>query len=323
LSSITPEALKSRLVGALAFPITPFGADGAVDLDAVRANAAWLPGTGLAAVVAPSGTGELFGLSPDECSEVTAATVEAIGGRLPVIASVGFGPRAAAEMARRAEDAGADGILVLPPYYGQPDNDGLIAYYRAVGEATSLGIMPYARDAALFTPQMAEQLARAVPNVIAFKDGRADIRLFMRIREHVIERMGEERLVWLGGVGDDLVAPYFAAGAVGFTSSLACFWPEASVELYRLASSGDYQGLARYHQRVVRPFYELRQRRRGFEVSVMKGAMELLGHRAGPPRAPLGQLSDQDRADLKAILDRLDVPTAEQRAGRKATAGAR
>ena len=115
MAKTTPEQLKARLQGALAFPITPYRADGAVDLDGVRRNAAWLPGTGLAAIVAPSGTGELFGLSPDECSEVTAATVEAVGGRIPVIASVGFGPRVAADMARRADDAGADGILVLPP----------------------------------------------------------------------------------------------------------------------------------------------------------------------------------------------------------------
>jgi 5-dehydro-4-deoxyglucarate dehydratase len=313
---MTPEQLKGRLAGALAFPITPYRADGSVDIDGVRRNAAWLPGTGLAAVVAPSGTGELFGLTPDECVDVTRATVEAIDGRLPVIASVGYGPRAAADMARKAEEAGADGILVLPPYYGQPDNDGLIAYYKAVADATSLGMMPYARDAAAFTPQLTEQLARAVPTMIAFKDGRADVRLFMRIREHVNERSGDDRLVWLGGVGDDLVAPYFAAGAVGFTSSLACFWPEASVELYRLASSGDFAGLERYHKKVVRPFYEMRQRRRGFEVSVMKGAMEILGHAAGAPRAPLGQLSETDKTDLRALLQSLDVPTAAQRATR-------
>ena len=319
----SPEQLKARLRGALAFPITPYKADGSVDLDGVRRNAAWLPGTGLVAVVAPSGTGELFGMSPDECVAVTRATVDAIDGRLPVIASVGFGPKVAADMAREAEAAGADGILALPPYYGQPDNDGLIAYYRAVGEATSLGMMPYARDAAAFTPALVEQLARAVPNMVAFKDGRADVRLFMRIKEHVDEKLGAERLVWLGGVGDDLVAPYFSAGAVGFTSSLACFWPEASVELYRLASSGDYEGLARYHRQVVRPFYEMRQRKRGFEVSVMKGAMEILGHPSGPPRAPLGQLTDADRADLRALLKALDVPTAADRARTAETAGAR
>src|SRR5215470_5187141 len=148
------EQLKARVRGVLAFPITPYTADGSVDLDAVRANVRWLPDAGIDAVVAPSGTGELFGLSPDECLAVARATVAGIGGRIPVIASVGFGPRVGADMARGAEDAGADGILVLPPYYGQPDTDGLVAYYRAVGEATSLGIMPYARDAAAFTPAL-------------------------------------------------------------------------------------------------------------------------------------------------------------------------
>jgi len=119
--------------------------------------------------------------------------------------------------------------------------------------------------------------------------------------------------VWLAGVGDDLVGVYFAAGAQGFTSSLACFWPEASAELYRLASTADFEGLREYQHRVVRPFYELRQRGRGFEVSVMKAAMELLGHPAGPPRPPLGRLSEADRTDLRAILERLGVPTAASR----------
>ena len=309
-----PDLLRARLRGAIAFPITPFAADGSVDLDAVRRNAAFLPGHGICAVVAPSGTGELFGLSPDECAAVTRATVEAVAGRVPVIASVDFGPRVGAELARRAEAAGADAILMLPPYYANPDPQGLVAYYREIAAATSLGVLPYARDAAAFTPAILEELAREVPNLVAFKDGRGDVRLFQRLREHVIERLGPERLVWLAGVGDDLVGAYFAAGAEGFTSSLACFWPEASAELYRLASSGDFGGLLAYHARVVRPFYELRQRGRGFEVSVMKAAMDLLGHPAGPPRPPLGQLSERDRQDLAALLQRLGVPTAADRA---------
>jgi 5-dehydro-4-deoxyglucarate dehydratase len=85
------------------------------------------------------------------------------------------------------------------------------------------------------------------------------------------------------------------------------------VELYRLASTADFDGLRSYHQRVVRPFYELRQRGRGFEVSVMKAAMALLGHPAGPARPPLGTLSDRDRTDLRALLDRLEVPSAASR----------
>jgi 5-dehydro-4-deoxyglucarate dehydratase len=308
-----PEMLKARVRGVLAFPITPFAADGCLDVDAVRANASFLPDAGIDAVVAPSGTGELFGLSPAEVVDVTRATVEAIGGRIPVIASVGFGPRVAADLAREVEAVGADGILILPPYYGTPDPVGLLEYYRAVASATRLGVMPYARDAAVFTAEGVEQLARDLPNMIAFKDGRGDVRLFQRIREHVIEKLGAERLVWLAGAGDDLVAPYFAVGAEGYTSSLACFWPEASVELLNLARTGDRDELAQFHNRVVRPIYDLRQRRRGYEVAVMKAAMEILGHRAGPARPPLGNLKPNERTELQEILARLGVPTAAER----------
>ncbi|HET6320403.1 MAG TPA: 5-dehydro-4-deoxyglucarate dehydratase [Chloroflexota bacterium] len=308
-----PEMLKARVRGVLAFPITPFASDGSVDLDAVRANASWLPDAGIDALVAPSGTGELFGLTPSECVGVVRATVEAIGGRIPVIASVGFGPRVAAELAQAVEGAGADGVLVLPPYYGTPDPGGLLEYYRAVAAATSLGVLPYARDAAVFSAEAVEQLARDLPNLIGFKDGRGDVRLFQRIREHVVERLGEERLAWLAGAGDDLVAPYFAVGAEGYTSSLACFWPEASVELLRLARAADRVELGQFHSRVVRPIYELRQRRRGYEVAVMKAAMELLGHRAGPVRPPLANIRPAEREELAEILTRLGVPTAASR----------
>jgi 5-dehydro-4-deoxyglucarate dehydratase len=314
MQACAPQALRGRLAGVIAFPVTPFDAEGALDVDGLRANAAWLVDADhVSAVVAPSGTGELFALSPDECAAVTAATVEAVAGRVPVIAGVGFGARVAADLARRAEAAGANGVLVMPPYYAQPDPRGLVAYYRQVADATELGVLPYARDSAAFTPEVLEDMARSIPNLVAFKDGRGDLRLFQRLREHIIECFGPERLAWLCGVGDDLVGSYFAAGAEGFTSSLACFWPEASAELYRLALRGDFTHLAAFHRRVVRPLYELRQRGRGFEVAAMKAAMDLLGYPAGPVRPPLATLSDRDRSDLETILRRLEVPTATER----------
>ena len=313
LVTVDPVALKPLLRGVLAFPITPYAEDGSVDLEGVRANARWLSKSGIHALVAPSGTGELFSLTPNECAAVVAATVEGVDGRMPVIAGVGFGPRAGAELARQAERDGAGGILILPPYYAHPDPEALLGYYAEIAEATSLGVLVYARDGAALAAEQLERLARDVPNLIAFKDGRGDVRVFQRLREHVSERLGADRLVWLAGAGDDLVAPYFAAGAEGFTSSLACFWPEASVELFRLAEQGDFRELARFHRRAVRPFYDLRQRRRGYEVSVMKAAMTILGHPAGPARPPLAELSDAERAELRAILARLDVPTAADR----------
>lgn len=310
--SWTLDSIKPHLRGALAFPITPFDVHDTLDLDAVRENAAFLADSGISAIVAPSGTGEFFALTPREANEIVAATVEVAGGK-PVIAAAGIGPRLGAELAQAAEQAGAAAVMIVSPYYGKPDPDALIDYYAAIAAGTSLPVIPYARDAALFSPRMVERLVNDVPQVIAFKDGRGDVRLFQQIREHVIERCGADRLVWLGGAGDDLVAPYFAAGAEGFTSSLACFWPEASGELFALASAGDFAGLAAYHQRVVRPIYSLRQRKPGYEVSVMKAAMEILGYTAGPVRPPLANVTATDRDELTALLAALNVPTRADR----------
>lgn len=305
-------ALRKSLQGALAFPITPYAGDGSVDFDAVRVNASFLATGAVSAIVAPSGTGEFFALTPDEVTGIVAATVEAAGGK-PVIAAAGFGPKLGADLAAQAEQAGAAAVMVMPPYYGNPSTEGLVAYYADIAAATSLPLIPYARDAALFSPAVLEQMVNEIPQIVAFKDGRANVRLFQQLREHVVESCGADRLVWLGGSGDDLVGPYFAAGAQGYTSSLACFWPEASGELYDLASSSDYAALASFHDRVVSPIYKLRQRRPGFEVSVMKAAMEILGYVAGPSRAPLANVSAEDREALAAILTRLEVPTAADR----------
>jgi dihydrodipicolinate synthase/N-acetylneuraminate lyase len=94
---------------------------------------------------------------------------------------------------------------------------------------------------------------------------------------------------------------------------LACFWPEASVELLQVARAGNVQELLHFHARVVRPIYALRQRRGGYEVAVMKTAMELLGHPAGVARPPLGNVTQAERAELAKILTRLHVPTAADR----------
>ena len=312
-----PREFATKLQGAIAFPITPYAQDGSVDLDAVRANASWLPDGGACALTAPSGTGEMYALTPQECADVARATVGAVGRRVPVVAGVGFNAAIGADLARQAERNGANGILILPPYYAMPDPDGLLRYYREIASATRLGVAVYARDGAMFTPETLETLARTVPNFVAFKDGRGDVRLFQRLRVHVNGTLGADRLVWLSGVGDDFVAPYFAAGAQGFTSSIACFWPEASAELFRLANSGDMDGVRAFHERVVHPIYELRQLRKGFEVSIMKTCMELLGHKAGPARPPLANVPDDVRAKLRTVLADIGAPTAASRADMK------
>jgi 5-dehydro-4-deoxyglucarate dehydratase len=107
---------------------------------------------------------------------------------VPVIAGVGFNQHLAVELARAATDAGADGILAFPPYFPNADDEGMLAYYRAIGAASNLGTLIYSRDWANFSPLMVERLTD-IPNLIGWKDGQGDIRRLQMIMNRVGERL--------------------------------------------------------------------------------------------------------------------------------------
>src|SRR5215212_4623708 len=199
-----PRTLRNKLSGVIAFPVTPFKEDLSLDLPGLHENLTKLLEHPIAAVVAAGGTGELYSLTPAEYTRVVELTTLAVEDRVPVVAGVGFGQRLAVEMAQAAEKAGADGILAFPPYYPQAEDEGLFEYYRAIGEATRLGLLIYSRDWANFSPSMAERLASSIPTLVGWKDGQGDIRRLQAI----INRVGD-RLHWIGGAGDDLVAAYY------------------------------------------------------------------------------------------------------------------
>lgn len=303
---MSPAELRSRLEGVIAFPVTPFTSQLELDLPALRENVEFMLAGGIHALVAAGGTGELYSLTPDEHRQVVCTVVEVVRGRVPVIAGSGFGSALGRLLARQAEEAGADGILMLPPYYVNADPEGLLDYYRHVAGAVSLGVFPYSRDWVTFTPATLRKLAD-IPNVVAYKDGQGDLRAFSRL-QHALG----DRLLWLGGVGDDMVAGYFAAGAKGFTSSVANFMPEVSVELFEQAQSGNFQRVRELTAQKIQGFYDLRIARRGYEVSIVKEAMELLGQKAGPVRPPLVNVAPQDRERLRAVLDQAGVRPVAQ-----------
>lgn len=289
--------LRAGFSGVIAFPITPFQNDLSLDTDGLRENLAKLLAHPLCAVVAAGGTGEMYSLTPDEHLEVIQTTVAAAGGRVPVIAGVGFGQRLAVELARAAAAAGVDGILAFPPYYPQADDEGMLAYYRSIGEATRLGMLIYSRDWANFSPDMVERLS-SIPTLVAWKDGQGDIRRLQAI----INRLGD-RLYWIGGAGDDMVPAYYSIGIRTYTSSIATVAPRLSLKLHQLAAAGGRDELEQLMQRCVVPLYAMRARRKGYEVSTMKALMDLAGLRGGPVRPPLVEVSDLEREELRGILD--------------------
>jgi 5-dehydro-4-deoxyglucarate dehydratase len=111
------------------------------------------------------------------------------------------------------------------------------------------------------------------------------------------------------------VHTYFAAGAEGFTSSVANFMPQVALELFRLASAGQLGGAREVFEEKVAEFYALRAKRRGYEVSSVKYAMELCGLRAGPVRPPLTELAEEDRRTVEQIVERLALRAAAGDAG--------
>src|SRR5678815_2045410 len=263
-----PTTLRNKLSGVIAFPITPFKEDLSLDLPALHENLTNLLQYSICALVAAGGTGEMYSLTPAEYTRVIELTTLAVEDRAPVIAGVGFGQRLAIEMAQAAEKAGADGILVFPPYYPNAEDDGLFEYYRAIGNATRLGMIIYSRDWTSFSPSMAERLTM-IPTLIGWKDGHGDIRRLQAI----MNRIGE-RLHWIGGAGDDLVAAYYSTGIRTFTSSIATVAPRLSLKLQELGEAGNMDDLADLLARCVVPLYSIRARRKGYEVSTMKAMMD-------------------------------------------------
>jgi 5-dehydro-4-deoxyglucarate dehydratase len=218
-------------------------------------------------------------------------TVEAVAGRMPVIAGTAFNWSVARDIVRRSEHAGVGGFLVLPPYGPPTAPQGLASYYEEIGSSTGLPLILYSRDAAVFTPDQVARLCDRVPTLGGWKDGQADLRLFRAIRHRV-----GNRLAWYGGMGDDYAAEYFAIGAQAFTSSISNFAPKLSLAL---AGEERSELLRRY----VIPLFAIRARIRGYDVAVVKMAMELVGITAGPVRPPLPNLLPEDAADVRALIE--------------------
>lgn len=295
---MTPQRIfVSKLTGVFGFPVTPFRDDLSLDLAGLARNVDEMAGFPFCAMVAAGGTGEMYSMSPEEIEQVVATSVKATKGRMPIVAGTGFNAVLGVDIAKRAAKAGASCILALPPYYVSAPEEGLFAYYEAIGKATDLPLMVYSRDWAIFTPEMLARLAERVPTLVGWKDGQGDVRKYQRI----MERNGD-RLAWFGGLGDDCVPGYFAIGVQAYTSSISNIAPKLSLALAEAGLKNNFARLNELMKRYVNPLYALRERSKGYEVAVMKEAMEMLGMPAGPVRPPLMNCRDADKKDLAELL---------------------
>ncbi len=294
---MTPRDFARQLTGVFGFPVTPFRQDLSLDLAALERNVDEMAAHPFCAMVATGGTGELYSLTVQETEDVVRTAVQAAKGRMPIVAGTGFNAAMGVDIARRAEKAGAQCLLVLPPYYSNAPEEGLFAYYEAIGKATGLPLMIYSRDWANFSPDQVSRLADRVPTLAAWKDGQGNGMRYGRIMQKV-----GDRLAWLGGLGDDCVPVYFAVGVQAYTSSISNISPKVSLALAKAGMARDFPAITSLMNRFVNPLYALRERVKGYEVAVMKTAMEMMGKPAGPVRPPLENTRPQDMKDLERIV---------------------
>ena len=290
--------LRDQLRGVFGFPVTPFKQDLSLDLAALEKNVDEMTRHPYCAIVAAGGTGEIYSMTAEEAAQVVAVSVKATQGRMPVVAGVGYNTAIGCDMARRMEKAGANALLVMPPYYINAPEAGWIAYYQAIANATGLPLALYSRDWAAFTPDQVARLADAVPSLEIWKDGQGNIRMYQRI----MAKLGD-RLAWVGGLGDDCAGGYWSIGVQAFTSSISNLSPKIALAIAAAGQAQDFNTLNKILIQYVHPLYALRDHVKGYEVTVVKEMMELLGIPAGPARPPLCPVKPEHKAELHRIVE--------------------
>ncbi|HIH04345.1 MAG TPA: 4-hydroxy-tetrahydrodipicolinate synthase [Methanoregulaceae archaeon] len=288
--------------GVLPAVVTPFLSDQqqSLDLEGLRSNIAALLAAGVHGIVPTGSTGESATLSFEEHERVVEVAVEAAGGKVPVLAGTGSNNTAEAlRFTRAAKEIGADGALLISPYYNKPNRAGLIKHFTKLADLdipTVLYNVP-GRTGQNLTPDLVIELA-AHPNIVGIKEASGNVAQVSQIIEGTLD---EEFMVISGD--DNLTLPILALGGAGVISVAANVEPARMVRLYEAFKAGDWTTALELH-------YELSPLFRALFIETnpipVKTAVGLRGMAAGPVRLPLAELDAEKTEALAEVLDRYD-----------------
>ncbi|NRB58066.1 MAG: 5-dehydro-4-deoxyglucarate dehydratase [Salinicola sp.] len=287
--------------GLLSFPVTDFDADGKFDADSYRRRLLWLKEYEVSALFVAGGTGEFFNMTIEEYREIVTIAVETIGGHVPIIASAGQSAELAKAHCEAAREAGADGILLMPPYLTECPQSGIVEYAASVCESTDLSVIYYNRANGYLNVDGVQALADRCPNLVGLKDGKGD----MQALNIIIKTLGD-RLAYVGGVptAEIIAEAYLAIGVSTYSSAVFNFVPEMAVKFYRELRQGNRDFVRQATSEFFIPFVTLRDTQKGYAVSLIKAGADLVGYPGGNVRAPLTMPSEQERATLKQLIEK-------------------
>ncbi|MTE21294.1 4-hydroxy-tetrahydrodipicolinate synthase [Streptomyces sp. TRM43335] len=287
----TPQTPFGRVLTAM---VTPFTADGELDLDGAQRLAAHLVDAGNDGLIVNGTTGESPTTGDEEKSRLVRAVVEAVGDRAHVVAGASTNDtRHSVELARAAERAGAHGLLAVTPYYSKPPQEGLYRHFTAIADATDLPVMLYDIPGRSGVPINTETIVRLAehPRIVANKDAKGDL-------GRASWAIAASGLAWYSG-DDMLNLPLLSVGAVGFVSVVGHVVAPELRAMLDAHLSGDVTKATEIHQKLL-PVFTGMFRTQG--VITTKAALTLQGLPAGPLRLPLVELSPEETDQLKRDL---------------------
>lgn len=272
--------MAKTLRGTYTVLITPFTADGSkVDLQATKALVDWQIQQGIHGLIPLGSTGEFMSLSVEERSAVAECVIKTAAGRVPVLIGTGHeDTREVVRASKEAEKLGADGVMIIPPFYSTPTEDELFHHYKTVGEALSIPIMIYNNPATANVDMRPETVARLsrIDNVKYIKESTLEV---TRVRD-IIELCGERMTVFAGILGYES----FWLGAEGWVAVCSNLLPKDSARLFELvADAKDKDAALALYKRIL-PIVRWVGGHR--YVAATKAGFGLMGRPVGPPRPP-------------------------------------
>jgi 5-dehydro-4-deoxyglucarate dehydratase len=188
---------------------------------------------------------------------------------------------------------------LLPPYLVGSEQAGLAAHVEAVCASTKLGVIMYNRDNAVLDDASLERLCHGCPNLVGFKDGVGDIERMTRI----YARLGD-RLTYIGGLptAETFALPYLELGVTTYSSAIFNFLPNFALEFYAAVRRRDHATVFAGLRDFVLPYIQIRNRRKGYAVSIVKAGMKAVGRSAGPVRSPLTDLTEAELQELTKLI---------------------
>ena len=281
--------------------VTPFNADGSINFDGFAENLEYQINNGTDAIIVCGTTGEASTMTDDEHIECIRFAVERTKGRLPVIAGTGSNDtRYAAELSKTAQDLGADGLLLVTPYYNKASQKGLVAHFGKIAECVDIPIILYnipGRTGVSIDISTYKTLSE-FKNIVAVKEASGNISQVAKIAQLA----GDELDIYSGN--DDQIVPILSLGGKGVISVLSNIAPKETHDIVARFMAGDVAGSRELQLRAL-PLVE----KLFCEVNPIpvKAAMNLLGWEVGPLRMPLSAMEEEHQAQLKKAMDAFGI----------------